>query len=200
MGGGDAGGRRARSRPSTAAASRSSARPGTTRWPAGDGVLPRQQRGCRGALRPGRARARARGDRGLGRPPRERHAGDLLGRRRRSSSSRCTSGRSTRAPAGPDEQDETTREHARFPPARATTDYLRAFDERRAGGARFEPELLLVSAGFDAHVATRWPRCGVTEAGFRELARRCAALAPRVAAVLEGGYDPRTCRGSWRPR
>jgi acetoin utilization deacetylase AcuC-like enzyme len=32
----------------------------------------------------------------------------------------------------------------------------------------------------------------VTAAGFRELARRSAALAPRVAAVLEGGYDPRT--------
>ena len=32
----------------------------------------------------------------------------------------------------------------------------------------------------------------VTEDGFRELARRCAALAPRVAAVLEGGYNLRT--------
>ncbi len=29
----------------------------------------------------------------------------------------------------------------------------------------------------------------VTPDGFRELARRAAALAPRVAAVLEGGYD-----------
>ena len=32
----------------------------------------------------------------------------------------------------------------------------------------------------------------VTADGFRELARRTAALGPRVAAVLEGGYDPRT--------
>jgi acetoin utilization deacetylase AcuC-like enzyme len=32
----------------------------------------------------------------------------------------------------------------------------------------------------------------VTRDGFRELARRSAALAARVAAVLEGGYDPRT--------
>jgi acetoin utilization deacetylase AcuC-like enzyme len=32
----------------------------------------------------------------------------------------------------------------------------------------------------------------VTAAGFRELARRAAALAPRVAAVLEGGYNLRT--------
>ena len=34
-------------------------------------------------------------------------------------------------------------------------------------------------------------RC-VTADGFREMARRCAALAPRVAAVLEGGYNLRT--------
>jgi acetoin utilization deacetylase AcuC-like enzyme len=32
----------------------------------------------------------------------------------------------------------------------------------------------------------------VTADGFRELARRSAALGPRVVAVLEGGYDPRT--------
>ena len=29
----------------------------------------------------------------------------------------------------------------------------------------------------------------VTEEGFRELARRARALAPRFAAVLEGGYE-----------
>jgi acetoin utilization deacetylase AcuC-like enzyme len=32
----------------------------------------------------------------------------------------------------------------------------------------------------------------VTVDGFRELARRSAAVAPRVAAVLEGGYNLRT--------
>jgi acetoin utilization deacetylase AcuC-like enzyme len=29
----------------------------------------------------------------------------------------------------------------------------------------------------------------VTDDGFRELAHRCAALAPRCGAVLEGGYN-----------
>ena len=57
---------------------------------------------------------------------------------------------------------------------------------------RFEPELLLVSAGFDAHVEDPLAEMEVTEDGFRELARRCAQLAPRVAAVLEGGYDVST--------
>jgi acetoin utilization deacetylase AcuC-like enzyme len=55
----------------------------------------------------------------------------------------------------------------------------------------FEPELLLVSAGFDAHEEEDiyLVDMHVTDDGFRELSRRCAALAPRVAAVLEGGYN-----------
>jgi acetoin utilization deacetylase AcuC-like enzyme len=58
--------------------------------------------------------------------------------------------------------------------------------------ARFEPELVLVSAGFDAHeeeADVYLVDMGVTESGFRELAKRCAGLAPRIAAVLEGGYN-----------
>jgi acetoin utilization deacetylase AcuC-like enzyme len=35
----------------------------------------------------------------------------------------------------------------------------------------------------------------VTADGFRELSRRCAALAPTVAAVLEGGYNLATLPG-----
>ena len=53
----------------------------------------------------------------------------------------------------------------------------------------FQPDLLLVSAGFDAHEADPLAQMRVTEAGFAELARRSAGLAPRVAAVLEGGYN-----------
>ena len=59
---------------------------------------------------------------------------------------------------------------------------------------------MLVSAGFDAHVDDPLAGMRVTRDGFRELARRSAALAPRVAAVLEGGYDPRRCRASSRRR
>ncbi len=72
-------------------------------------------------------------------------------------------------------------------------DYLDAFDELVAPAVRaFEPELVLVSAGFDAHVDDPLAGMRVTADGFRELARRSAELGPRVAAVLEGGYDPRT--------
>ena len=52
----------------------------------------------------------------------------------------------------------------------------------------FDPELVLVSAGFDAHVDDPLAGMEVTEGGFTELARRSAQLGPRVAAVLEGGY------------
>jgi acetoin utilization deacetylase AcuC-like enzyme len=48
---------------------------------------------------------------------------------------------------------------------------------------------MLVSAGFDAHVDDPLAQMRVTEDGFTELARRSADLAPRVAAVLEGGYN-----------
>jgi acetoin utilization deacetylase AcuC-like enzyme len=59
----------------------------------------------------------------------------------------------------------------------------------------FEPELVLVSAGFDGHVDDPMADMEVTAGGFGELARRCAALGPRIAAVLEGGYNLETLPG-----
>ena len=75
-------------------------------------------------------------------------------------------------------------------------EYLHAFDHAvEPAVARFEPELVLVSAGFDAHRDDPLADMRVTADGFRELSRRCAALAPRVAAVLEGGYELETLPG-----
>ncbi len=56
----------------------------------------------------------------------------------------------------------------------------------------FEPELLIVSAGFDAHVDDPLADMAVTADGFREMAARCTQLCSRVAAVLEGGYNVAT--------
>ena len=71
--------------------------------------------------------------------------------------------------------------------------YYSAFDEIVEPVVRaFEPELVLVAAGFDAHRDDPLAEMAMTADGFRELARRCAALAPRVAAVLEGGYNLET--------
>jgi len=71
-------------------------------------------------------------------------------------------------------------------------DYFEAWQTVERSVQRFAPDLLLVSAGFDAHVDDPLADMEVTAAGFRELARRAAQLAPRVAAVLEGGYNLRT--------
>jgi acetoin utilization deacetylase AcuC-like enzyme len=69
-------------------------------------------------------------------------------------------------------------------------EYVTAFtDLVEPAVAAFDPELVLVSAGFDAHVDDPLAGMEVTEAGFTELARRSALLGPRVAAVLEGGYN-----------
>ena len=53
---------------------------------------------------------------------------------------------------------------------------------------RFEPDLVVVSAGFDAYREDPLAGMEVTAAGYRELAAASARLAPRMAAVLEGGY------------
>jgi acetoin utilization deacetylase AcuC-like enzyme len=93
---------------------------------------------------------------------------------------------------GPGEGNETT-VNVPLPAGCGDTEYLLAFEEVVEPAVRsFEPELVLVSAGFDAHIGDPLAGMRVSEDGFRELARRSAALAPRVAAVLEGGYDPRT--------
>jgi acetoin utilization deacetylase AcuC-like enzyme len=96
---------------------------------------------------------------------------------------------------GPGEGNETT-VNVPLPGGSGDEDYLRAFDEVVVPAVRaFEPELVLVSAGFDAHVDDPLAGMRVTADGFRELARRSADLGPRVAAVLEGGYDPGTLPG-----
>ena len=69
-------------------------------------------------------------------------------------------------------------------------EYVTAFrDHVEPAVAAFDPELVLVSAGFDAHVDDPLAGMEVTDAGFTELARRSAQLGPHVAAVLEGGYN-----------
>ncbi len=90
---------------------------------------------------------------------------------------------------GPEEQGETLL-NIPFDGGRGDEEYLQAFTETvEPKLRRFEPELLLVSAGFDAHVEDPLADMALTDDGFREMARRCSGLAPRVGAVLEGGYN-----------
>jgi acetoin utilization deacetylase AcuC-like enzyme len=92
---------------------------------------------------------------------------------------------------GPDEQGETLL-NVPLPAGCGDREYLEAFATVERAVRAFDPELVLVSAGFDAHVDDPLAGMRVTADGFRELARRSAALAPRAAAVLEGGYNLRT--------
>ena len=93
---------------------------------------------------------------------------------------------------GPDDQAETTL-NVPLPAGSGDEEYAEAFASVvEPAVQRFEPELLLVSAGFDAHTADPLADMRVSENGFRELARRCRSLSDRVAAVLEGGYDLET--------
>jgi acetoin utilization deacetylase AcuC-like enzyme len=89
---------------------------------------------------------------------------------------------------GPGEQGETL---LNVPLAAGTGDgaYLAAFAQAERAIAAFEPDLLLVSAGFDAHGEDPLAQLELSTGIFTELARRASALAPRVAAVLEGGYN-----------
>jgi acetoin utilization deacetylase AcuC-like enzyme len=59
-------------------------------------------------------------------------------------------------------------------------------------GQSFAPQLILISAGFDAHHEDPLADCRVTEAGFAAMAGSMRALGAQVqapvGAVLEGGY------------
>ncbi len=74
-------------------------------------------------------------------------------------------------------------------------EYAAAFREVFVPAMRdFDPDLILISAGFDHYVADPLASMQVTGAGFAHMARTLTALADevcdgRIVAVLEGGYD-----------
>lgn len=74
--------------------------------------------------------------------------------------------------------------------------YLRVLDELILPKARaYEPELILVSAGYDCHRDDPLGGMRLDEAGFGAMTSRVLDLAEvtagnRVVLVLEGGYDP----------
>jgi acetoin utilization deacetylase AcuC-like enzyme len=89
---------------------------------------------------------------------------------------------------GPDEQASNV---VNLPLPAKTDDagYADAWSTVERAVAEFEPDLVLVSAGFDAHVDDPLSDMQLTADGFRALARRAKQLGPRIAVVLEGGYN-----------
>lgn len=55
----------------------------------------------------------------------------------------------------------------------------------------FEPDLVLISAGFDAHRADPLANCELEAGSFAQMALHARSLGVPVGAVLEGGYDLR---------
>ena len=81
-------------------------------------------------------------------------------------------------------------------------EYLRAFNEVLVPVARrFQPQLILVSAGFDAHWADQLAMMRVTITGFAQMAMILRELAAelcrgRLIFTLEGGYNLRVVSSS----
>lgn len=97
--------------------------------------------------------------------------------------------------------DETGRGEGRgftlnvpMPAGRGDGEYRRAFEDKLVPAAMaFDPEFVLISAGFDAHEDDLLGQMNVTTEGFAELTRVVKRIAGkccdgRLASVLEGGY------------
>ncbi len=82
-----------------------------------------------------------------------------------------------------------------LPPQVGDKGYLRAFDELIGPRLRdFQPNMLLVSAGFDAHWADPLAMAGLSLTGYAHITRQLIGYAEalcggRVLFVLEGGYQ-----------
>jgi acetoin utilization deacetylase AcuC-like enzyme len=81
-------------------------------------------------------------------------------------------------------------------------DYLRHFREKIVpAGQKFAPDLVMISAGFDAHARDPLGGMRVTTPGFAQLAEELIGLARdacggKIVAFLEGGYDLQALRNS----
>ena len=82
-----------------------------------------------------------------------------------------------------------------LPAGTGDRDFLVAMEaDLKAIADRFKPELVIISAGFDAHDRDPLGSLHITDEGFAEMTRMVASVANdhargRVLSVLEGGYD-----------
>ena len=84
--------------------------------------------------------------------------------------------------------------NAPLPPGALGDDFRDAFGFIRPALKDFAPDLLLISAGFDAHDADPLADLHLSEADFAWVTQQLLAIAEvsargRVVSVLEGGYD-----------
>jgi len=80
-------------------------------------------------------------------------------------------------------------------PGCGDAEYLSVFENELPGVMEFfKPELIMVSAGFDAHEADPLAQMNVTTNGFRRMTQKVCELAhtfcnDKLICILEGGYD-----------
>jgi acetoin utilization deacetylase AcuC-like enzyme len=93
---------------------------------------------------------------------------------------------------GPNEGNDST-VNVPLPAGSGDGDYLGAMEETVLPALeRFDPDLLLVSAGFDAAAGDPIGGMRVSAGGFRALADRAGTACGRSALILEGGYNTDT--------
>ena len=89
-----------------------------------------------------------------------------------------------------------------LPPGSGDKEYLDIFEKYLAPAAdKYKPDLVLVSAGFDAHIDDPLAEMNVTSRGFKKMTCEVYSIADKycdgkLAMVLEGGYNPRAVKYS----
>jgi acetoin utilization deacetylase AcuC-like enzyme len=81
-----------------------------------------------------------------------------------------------------------------MPPGSSDKEYLKAMEHIEQTMAHFKPQFVLISAGFDAHMADPLAHIRLTKKGYESLTRSVKNIAEsyakgRIVSVLEGGYD-----------
>jgi len=95
-----------------------------------------------------------------------------------------------------------TKHNRPLPPGAGDEEFVRAWlDDLLPAIEAFEPQAILVSAGYDAHRSDPLANLAVTDAGFGTVARALGTVSRRlglsgVSLTLEGGYDLDALRAS----
>ena len=82
-----------------------------------------------------------------------------------------------------------------FDPGAGDEEYMRALDERIVPRLdEYRPQLLMISAGFDAHHDDPLANISVSDDGFEQMTRKLVVAADahcggKIVSVLEGGYN-----------
>ncbi len=162
---------------------------------AADGFLPVRQCRHRRAPCAKPSRHRARRDRRFRRASRQRLAGDFLGRQDGDVLLDPSDAAVSRHRRGQRERRIQYRRQCAAASRRRRREIPRCLREQNPAAAhRIQPELVIISAGFDAHNRDPLANINLTEEDFAwatqklmDVADRCAG--GRVVSLLEGGYD-----------